>query len=969
MFQRYYFSKPYTLRRIYLYLVERLRYLMISKSRKNFSLLLILLLIAIGFTCSSIWLVTTVNNKRVQLERLVDQISLISNLELKIQNCQTLSENEQTATFKAAFKELTQADLRLETFPELAPLAKKVSQLTIFSSKSAVVPNFKPLEDSLQTLYLACISSKNEKRASLGMISGDLGGYWQLSHVLILGACLLSILLVIIGLVTVRSRQKLNQLQLKTSSFMNNVIDCIMVADQDGKITEYNNVAQSTFGYNRDEILGRDLDVLYAQDEKAENVKEALYEHGFYKGEIINIRKNGEHFVSFLSANIIHDENGNVVGTMGISRDITDQKRNEEEFQHIISNAIDIIYTTDMEGNVTYVNASGRKLLGYEEEDMMGRSFKTFIHPEYVEVVEKQFTDQFQKRSEESYSEFKILTKHEQEIWVGQNVKTTFSPIYPKMITGFFGIVRNLDSMKQAELNLKESERKYRELFDNSTDLIQSVDPNGKLLYVNESWKKTLGYTVDELVHLNFMDLVHDDSKAYCEELLSDLLKLGEINPDKVHSFRMIAKNGEDLVLKGGVSLTKTNGQVISLQTFLRNVTEQEKIEKALQRSEENFRLISDSLTDVFFLYNLQEKRYEYISEHAKDQLGADPAFFYDKGRGSYLETFVHADDRAKVRNENKRVDAGEMVDIEYRISVNGEERWLNEKVFPIKDKRGIVVSKSGICRDITEIKKAYQTIYNQNIEISQSILYAKNIQQSTLPTKDEVSALLPDSFVFYKAKDVLSGDLYIVDTIKDNLGNALTVFVVGDCTGHGVPGGVLSLLCSGLLTESLTNYEVLSPGNALDFVRSKLIRLFRSNQSKYILDGMDAAFCALDKENRLLRFAGANLSCYIVRGDEVKEYSGNRQHIGYSRSMNPFTTNEIQLEEGDQIYLTTDGYVDQFGGPKTKKFLKKRLTKLLLTIKDEPMERQGELMEEHFLNWKDDNPQTDDVAMIGVRV
>lgn len=299
----------------------------------------------------------------------------------------------------------------------------------------------------------------------------------------------------------------------------------------------------------------------------------------------------------------------------------------------------------------------------------------------------------------------------------------------------------------------------------------------------------------------------------------------------------------------------------------------------------------------------------------------------------------------------------------------SGEEFLSYLSANAIYDDKGVRIGTMSISRDITEMKGAYNTIYEQNLEISQSILYAKNIQESTLPTKEEVSSIFPESFVFYRAKDVLSGDLYIFESVLGDNDSLWPAFIVGDCTGHGVPGGVLSLLCSGLLTESLTSPKVNSPAEALDFVRSKLIRLFRSNPSKYILDGMDAAFCVLNREDMVLNFAGANLTCYVVRAEEVLEYKGDKQPVGYSSEMEPFVNYTIKIEEGDIIYLTTDGYVDQFGGPLNKKFLRKRFTKLLLDIKDLPMADQRYRIEKQFFDWKGDIDQTDDIALIAVKI
>ena len=397
-------------------------------------------------------------------------------------------------------------------------------------------------------------------------------------------------------------------------------------------------------------------------------------------------------------------------------------------------------------------------------------------------------------------------------------------------------------------------------------------------------------------------------------------------------------------------------------------MTESHKMEKALEKSEENFRQISTSINDVFFLYNVETEKYEYMSPNCKAVFGVEPDYFLS-GK-DYTNEYVHLDDIERIDELNASVRNGEIGHVEYRRKCEDHQlKWIDEKWFPILDEKGKVVSISGTCRDITDVKIAYNTIYEQNREISQSIQYAKNIQESTLPTKEEVKNILPDSFVFYKAKDILSGDLYIVDSVKGTNGNTWPAFIVGDCTGHGVPGGLLSLLCSGLLTESLTHPEINSPAQAMDFVREKLIRLFRSNPSKYILDGMDAAFCVLNREDKELYFSGANLSCYIVRGGEVIEYKGDKQHVGYSALMAPFVLFTIDVEDGDLIYLTTDGYVDQFGGEKNKKFLRRRLTEMLVEIQNLPMAEQRNRIEQRFEEWKGHSEQTDDIAMIGVRI
>lgn len=940
-----------------------------SVYRRSLNLVFLIFLIAVSFTfvVSSIWLVASVNQKRQRIENWVDQVGIISNLEEKLIQCLDLSERGNESEFQESIEQIVETDFSLDVYPDLANIAAKTKDLKRYFKISGPLIKFQPFQEDLRVLYAFSTEEKIEKRKSLGLISQELNEDWRYTHILILFACILAITTCFIGLFIFRSQKNINQLKMRNSLFANSIADCVIACDNAGNIIEVNEVAEATFGYSAKEFLNLSVNELYAKKCDWETVQAKLAEGKFFKGEVFNQRKNGSQFTSFLSANVVYDDKGNRTGTLGISRDISDQKRNQEQFQYIVDNATDIIYTTNFQGEITYVNTSANSILGYSNEDTIGRSFRELIHPDFLQEVEEHYAAQFKNRKTDTYLEFKMLKSNGESIWVGQNVRATYNPIDPAKITGFFGILRNLDEIKKVEIELSKSEMKYRELFDNSKDLIQSVDANGNILYVNLSWKKTLEYSDEELKKLNLFDIIHPDNRDYCEELLSDILKFGEHDDEREHVFAMITKSGRHIILKGTLSVKCKDGQVESLQTFLRDVTEHYKVEKALKKSEENFRIISNTINDVFFLYNNLTKTYEYISPNCGAVLGADPEFFYS-GQ-NYSAKYIHPDDLDKVKEMDASVRAGFEKHFEYRRLIDDQERWIEEEWFPIKDKTGEIVSISGICRDITDMKKAYNTIYAQNLEISQSIQYAKNIQESTLPTRQEVTSILPESFVFYKAKDVLSGDLYIVDKMRTDEGVELPAFIVGDCTGHGVPGSLLSLLCSGLLTESLTNHKIDSPATALDFVREKLIRLFRSNPSKYILDGMDAAFCVLNEKEKELYFAGANLSCYIVRSGEVLEYKGDKQPIGYSSSMEPFVHFSIDIEKDDIIYLTTDGYIDQFGGVKNKKFLKRRFTELLLEIAGLPMEEQCKAIEARFLSWKGDDQQTDDIAMIGVKI
>ncbi len=940
----------------------------LSNLNLNGLLFSLLLVVAFVFIGASVWLTGTVNQRRTQLDNLVGQISLISTFESDLMDCFNQSESNDEVAFEINFNKVLNTDFELEKYPELKELSVKTAALEEFLGFAGGMVGFAPFQNRVERLYTISSDQKQNNREELKSVSNKLAGQWKYIIVLVVLACMLVVTLAVAGLVVFRSRKKLNYLKIKNSLFMDSVVDCVIVCDNDGKIVEINAPASKTFGYKEEEAKGMSIKDFYASDTDRKCVQEQLIQNHFFKGEIVNKKRNGNHFVSYLSANVVFDDFGVKSGTMGISRDVTKQKRNTEHFQHIVDNATDIIYTTNINGDITYVNTSANSVLGYSNEDFIGMPFSHLVHPDFADEVVDHYSKQFAERSKETYLEFKIIKATGESIWIGQNVRTTFSPTDPTLITGFFGILRNLDEIKKVEIELLESESKYRELFDNSKDLIQSVAADGAILYVNDAWKTALGYSSEEIKNLNLFDIIHKESRDYCEGLLSNILANGSDKDFGEHTLRMVTKDGREVVLKGRVTVKYEQGEVKSLQTFFRDVTDHDKVEQELVKSQENFRLIGNSINDVFFLYNTIYENYDYISPNCEAVLGVAPEFFLSQEK--YTDKYIHPDDRKLVESLNQTVREGSTGQVEYRRRVSdGEMRWIDEKWFPIKDENDRIVSISGVCRDVTDVKGAYDIIYEQNKEISQSILYAKNIQESTLPSGEEITNILPESFVFYKAKDILSGDLYIVEQVKGNNGELWPAFVVGDCTGHGVPGGLLSLLCSGLLRESITNAGINSPAEALDFVREKLIRLFRSNPSKYILDGMDAAFCVLNQSENELYFSGANLSCYIVRGEEVLEYRGDKQHIGYSTRMAPFVPFTIDVEKDDIIYLTTDGYVDQFGGEKNKKFLRKRFTELLLEIKDLPMFYQKKKIREKFLSWKGETEQTDDIAVIGVRI
>lgn len=265
-----------------------------------------------------------------------------------------------------------------------------------------------------------------------------------------------------------------------------------------------------------------------------------------------------------------------------------------------------------------------------------------------------------------------------------------------------------------------------------------------------------------------------------------------------------------------------------------------------------------------------------------------------------------------------------------------------------------------------------------KNKEILDSIGYAKRLQEAILPPKKQVKECLPNSFILYKPKDIVAGDFYWMSKSGDSI-----MFAAADCTGHGVPGAMVSVVCSNALNRAVKEFGLTDPGRILDKVKELVVETFEKSE-KEVNDGMDIALVSLtfdvenlkfkdnfkhQSSNIKLRYSGANNPLWLIRNKNLTEYKGDKQPIGKHIDVKPFTTQHLDLQPGDTIYIFSDGYADQFGGERGKKFKTSRMKELFLSIQDKNMDEQSETINRTFEDWKGELDQIDDVCMIGVRV
>jgi two-component system, sensor histidine kinase LadS len=301
------------------------------------------------------------------------------------------------------------------------------------------------------------------------------------------------------------------------------------------------------------------------------------------------------------------------------------------------------------------------------------------------------------------------------------------------------------------------------------------------------------------------------------------------------------------------------------------------------------------------------------------------------------------------------------------------------EKVQRVQEKANAELEQK-VFERTEEINHQKELIEEKSKEIIDSINYAKRIQSAILPPKYVFSHYLPQSFILYLPKDIVAGDFYWMET-KVVEENPLILFASADCTGHGVPGAMVSVICNNALNRSVREFALHRPGEILDKTREIIVKEFEKS-AEDMKDGMDISLCCLELnarttvgvEKRKLSWSGANNPLWIVRKNtndnfDLLEFKPDKMPIGKYASQTAFTTYDIDVYEGDTLYLFTDGFADQFGGPKGKKFMYKQLKELILSIQKESLPRQHRLLNDAFINWRGQNEQIDDICIIGVRV
>ncbi|HEY1039394.1 MAG TPA: SpoIIE family protein phosphatase, partial [Bacteroidia bacterium] len=349
----------------------------------------------------------------------------------------------------------------------------------------------------------------------------------------------------------------------------------------------------------------------------------------------------------------------------------------------------------------------------------------------------------------------------------------------------------------------------------------------------------------------------------------------------------------------------------------------------------------------------------EYEKQAAKDSIASDAKIKEEKLRHD-LEI-----------NKQRSYTYGGLIGLGFMVLVAA----VSFRAYRNKRRSNIIISrqKLEVEREKQIVEDQKHIIAEKNKEIVDSINYAKRLQDAILPPAEFIDKVLPNNFVLYLPKDIIAGDFYWCEE------KAGKVFIAAaDSTGHGVPGAMVSVVCSNALNRSLKEFHINDPGKILDKTRELVLETFEKS-TKEVKDGMDISLLCMDIADKKIYWSGANNPLWYIQDNVLTEITANKQSIGKTDNPVSFTTHSIDYKDGSVFYLFTDGYADQFGGPgahpndgsagRGKKFKYKQLSELLVANCNLPMHQQKENLEQKFTSWKGELEQVDDVCIIGIRL
>ncbi len=530
-------------------------------------------------------------------------------------------------------------------------------------------------------------------------------------------------------------------------------------------------------------------------------------------------------------------------------------------------------------------------------------------------------------------------------------------------------LVKAQDELRKSNIKLEEqvkevhsTNKRSQVLLENANEVIIILSEERRICYVSPSIKSILGYFPEELLGKDETENLHPLDTDKFSRMLDDTRSY----PEEKHTiqYRCFTKEG-DVIWMEAKSKNLLSDEVIKGYIInSRDISEQRTAAKE-QRMRAKMQALSENSSDLIIRIDIFS-RCTYINPVIEKYTGLGKDNFIDKpisGTGLNLSVVEVLKDLLKKVSVTNMINSVEM-----DFPTNESGRIMSVNAIPELNDSGELESVLYACHDITEAKAREEIIRKKQKNISDSINYAFNIQSALMPDEKDLRNILPNSFMFYKPKDVVSGDYPWLLNKRD------TVFVGAmDCTGHGVPGALMSVI--GLFLQDIITQQVkdINAGELLNKLHVSVVdRLKQAEEGSRINDGMDAALCKINLKDRTLDFAGAHRPLYHVSNGTMTTIKGDRFPVGSTqyRNRKEFINTSIELKQGDSVFFMTDGFPDQFGGPTGKmKFGSSAIVDLIRNNTHLSIFQMGDLFRSTFKEWKGNVKQMDDVLVIGLKL
>jgi len=507
---------------------------------------------------------------------------------------------------------------------------------------------------------------------------------------------------------------------------------------------------------------------------------------------------------------------------------------------------------------------------------------------------------------------------------------------------------------------VNRTQKRTQLLLENASEIITIYERDGRVRYISPSVERILGYSTQEMIGHKDIEKVHPEYVDTIEQMFQSLLAQPQSTQTIQYIFR--TKDGEDVWLEATGNNLLDDPAIQGLLVNTRDITERRRAEQE-QRMRSQMQALSENSPDLITRMDTEGKVF-YINPTIESYTGSGPDTYLGKElreaglNAEVVEAWTEVLHEVSTRNQK--------VSQEMDFPSEMGDRVMQVNAIPEFNEAEKLESVLVVSHDITERKLIELEIQSKNKKITESINYAKRIQGAILPDNKVIKEYLPHSFILYKARDVVSGDFPWVMRRGDE------IFIAAvDCTGHGVPGALISLIGYFLLNDIVRSQRVSDPGKILDLLDEGVTSTLRQdtgeNKTK---DGMDISLCRVNLVKGTLAYAGAHRPLYYVKDGELSEIKGNKFPIGGGKYRNQTNFGETVLEmnSGDAFYICSDGFPDQFGGEDNRKFGPGRLRELIREVHGKPMHEQYVSFDERWEQWRGDQKQTDDVLLIGAR-